>query len=91
MDQPASAAPQPEQGVDISKKTLIMLVMLSCIISLVGTVAMIYQFSTTQVAPTIIENNGASSAQAGFMIAVPEQPQSASVGANGFATFRIGE
>ena len=72
-----------------------MLVMLSCVISLVGTVAMIYEFSTTHIAPRIIENNGASSAQAGFEIGGAPAPATvkgpSTGGATGFATFRIGE
>jgi len=89
MDSPPAQEPQ---SLDISKRTLIMLVMLSCVISLVGTVAMIYEFSTTHVAPTIIENNGAADAHAGFEIgAVPAPQQPSSTGASGFATFKVGE
>jgi type IV secretory pathway TrbF-like protein len=85
MDTPA------QQPADISKRTLIMLVLLSCIISLVGTVAMIYQFSVTSVAPTVIENDGAANAQAGFTINGHDAPAEGGVGATGFATFTIGE
>jgi type IV secretory pathway TrbF-like protein len=77
---------------DLSKKTLVALVLLSCIISLVGTIAMIYEFSTSQAAPLIIENEGKSNAEAGFTIGTAQEPQqSQQSGATGFATFAIGE
>jgi hypothetical protein len=86
---PQPAAPEP---MDISQRTLIVLVLLSCVISIVGTVAMIYEFSNARAAPLIIENGGASAAEAGFTIngqLPPQAPQS--TGATGFATFQIGE
>jgi flagellar basal body-associated protein FliL len=88
VTQSAAAAVQPEG--DLSKRTLVMLVALSCIISLVGTVAMVYELSNTHPAPAITQNQNQASAQVGFAIAPPQAKQAGS-GATGFATLRIGE
>jgi hypothetical protein len=61
---------------DISKRTLVMLVVLSCVISIVGTVAIIYEFSTAQTADTI-GAEPSPRAEAGFTIseaATPTEP-----------------
>jgi len=91
MDNPTPEQPaQPNDG-DISKQTLVVLVILSCVISLVGVVAMVYQFSNARAATHIIENGGTSTAQVGLSIQGPPAPAPARepVKSTGFASFEI--
>jgi hypothetical protein len=86
---PASEVPQapaPEQ--DLSKRTLVILVLLSCLISLVGTLALFYELSHAGAAPNIPVVDGSSNAQAGFAIGAKEVQQPKTTG---FATLTIGD
>jgi hypothetical protein len=79
---------QPTPDVDISKQTLVVLVALSCIISIIGVIAMVYEISSARPAPLIVENSGEASAQASLTInGVVPRPGAQGTG---FATFSIG-
>jgi hypothetical protein len=80
-------AAQPD--VDISKQTLVVLVALSCIISIIGVIAMVYEISSAQPTQVIVDNNGQASAQATLTIGGISNQGGAQ--GTGFATFSIGE
>jgi hypothetical protein len=86
MEQPTPTIPDR----DISKQTLIMLVALSCIISVIGVVAMVYELTSTHPAQVTYVNGGQTTAQVGFTIAAPQKAEKPASG-TGFVTFKIGE
>jgi hypothetical protein len=85
---PPPPAAQPTQDDDLSKKTLVILVILSCAISLVGTIAMVYEFNNAKITPTIIENGGKATAQATLNIQ-PPQTTPKPTATTGYATFSL--
>jgi hypothetical protein len=93
MDAPLSpqTPPAAREDIDLSKQTLVILVLLSCTISIVGVVAMAYQVATAQSAPTIGENNPVAYGEASFTIGSAGSGSS-NVGrtmGTGYASFNI--
>jgi hypothetical protein len=91
MDQKQSLDTEqsPNAESDLSKRTLIILVALSCVISVVGTIAMVYELtSVSHPAPTTLSNSEAS-AKVGFTIGPPTAQPSTRSSTTGLATFKI--
>lgn len=78
-------APQPE--VDISKQTLVVLVALSCIISIIGVIAMVYELSSAN--PTRVINNDKQIASAQASLTIDGPAQKFATQGTGFATFQL--
>ena len=92
--QTQQTVPQAEEkeGFDISRKTLIVLVVLSVAISVIGSVAMIYELSSAKVAPIYVDGrNTVADANVGFTIIGGEDNEPYHDKATGLATFTIGD
>jgi hypothetical protein len=87
QEQPVNQPVAQPPTENLSRRTLLVLVLAFCIIALVSTLAMMYQFTAARGTPSIIINNGPSSAHAGFTIGHPDPAPSAD--ATGFAAFTI--
>jgi len=86
---PLPELPAQDQAVPpeaLSRRTLLLLVLVCCVIALVSTLAMLALCTTARGPPAIITNTGPSSAHAAFTIGHPAPPSS---DATGVAAFTI--
>jgi hypothetical protein len=73
---------------DLSKKTVVVLALLSCAISVISVFAIVYEISAMRAAPTITEGDAVASGKASFTILDGEQAPPP-VKSTGLASFEI--
>jgi hypothetical protein len=83
QDQQAAQPPAEE----LPRRTLLILVIVFCIIALLSTLAVLYQFATARGSPTIITNTAPATGHASLTIGHPAPPPSSN--ATGVASFTI--